>query len=784
MSSTHEAVASLSRSYDEILPLLNYLKVRLKYDTVRWLRTLGRKDDIVFSTRIKTFDRVLEKLVRKQAVLKPDSKVLDFAVSGQGVLDDLIGIRFICFDPYRIYNLMEYFLITERVVATNREFYVSSKAGTNPLARFLTSSGFKQHTKPDREYEDINFVLRFSHPIDRYFRSGKVGFQSLAQRAEPPDRHNEKLIVMNKLFENLDGALVDAIPQMPIECQIVTATQHIYNRTQRPHYEYILQAKDGEPALATSELVDLNERLELLKFNLLSVEKNVYSIHRRIGIRYGPPMRINVDRHYSLIGRLPKDILGLNSAIEQMNSDMIGKLTDPSLDNYQRKKILKQMFDCIKEVNDAISQRSADANDIALNGLLEVVDFEEIDHPVMVFWALQRSILLMLCVIILYAKDEPTVDRILSEIRFLSVDGAVRFSDPQIAAARIFEKLEHVDNAINLMLLGPRDEIRGWRDGYFNECIFSDPLIQWRYATLMYSKREHLNALQEMKVAASVFERLDEWESRGVKREFMVPAPQMFLRRRVEYELCAEIKSLTFEPATVAGMMDLCGTVLTHKDDWNAVLDEASVGADAVERARCLSFRILFALCVMTSSVSSGASLAAVREEFRDRFDEVNAAVSDGTRRWLSEKTWWLLVSAIMEDAPAEKLRQFDEKIGAIDHHPSDRIQFEHVCAKLIQLWLPPEEHKGWSHFTEHALLLLRRQTQTIAGSAVISKDVVKHLSDLVKLIDHLLKELRSKGRIEAPGSSSVKAVAIQEEAGHFVVDTAVAGLRSIIIAA
>jgi hypothetical protein len=462
---------------------------------------------------------------------------------------------------------------------------------------------------------------------------------------------------------------------------------------------------------------------------------------------------------------------------------MIRKLTDPSLDIYQRRKVLKEMFDGIKEVNDAISHRSSEANDIALNGLLDVVDFEEIDHPVMVFWALQRAILLMICVIILYADDEPTVASIMSEIRFLSVDGAVRFNDPQIAAARIFEKLEHVDNAINLKLLGPRNEIEGWKDGYFNECIFSDPLIQWRYATLMYSKSEHLNALQEMKVAASVFDRLDEWERRGLKREFKVPAREMFRRRSVEYDLCAEVESLTFEAATVAGMMDLCSTILTRQDDWNAILDEASRGADPVEKARCLSFRILLALCAMTSSVSVSASLADVREEFKDRFEDLAAVLSDLTTRWLMGKTWWLLASAIMEDSPEDMLKQFDEKIGAIDHHPSDRLQFEHACARLIRLWLPPEQPKRWSHFTENALLLLKAQTERIADSKAISKGVMKHLSDLIELLELLLTELRSKGRIEGPTSSSAKAIAIQEEAGHFVVDTAVAGLRSIIVA-
>ncbi len=61
---TDEIADQLNGSYTELLPLLEYLRARIKYDTVRWIRAYGTKDDLVFSTRIKTFDRVYDKLVR------------------------------------------------------------------------------------------------------------------------------------------------------------------------------------------------------------------------------------------------------------------------------------------------------------------------------------------------------------------------------------------------------------------------------------------------------------------------------------------------------------------------------------------------------------------------------------------------------------------------------------------------------------------------------------------------------------------------------------------------
>ena len=181
-----ELLEALTKSYHDVLPLLDYLKARLKYDTVRWLRQYGSKDDIVFTTRIKSFDRVYDKLVRKAHPLTKDSTVLDIALTQRGVLDDLIGIRFVCFDPFNVYTLIQYFLITERVATSQRSYYVSPKTNLqDPLFSFLDTHSFKREHKSGRDYEDVNFIMRFSHPIDKYFGSGREQFLSLAQRAQP-----------------------------------------------------------------------------------------------------------------------------------------------------------------------------------------------------------------------------------------------------------------------------------------------------------------------------------------------------------------------------------------------------------------------------------------------------------------------------------------------------------------------------------------------------------------------------------------------------------------------
>lgn len=782
-----EAIEKLSQSYKRALPLLNYLKVRLKYDTVRWLRTYGSKDDIIFSTRIKTFDRVHDKLVRKAHEISAQPDVVDIATTGDGILDDLIGIRFICFDPYRIYNLVSYFLVTERVVTSNREFYLSSKANKDhPLSRFLRSHGFEAVTKPDREYEDINFILRFSHPIDKYFGSGRESFRSLAQESEHPPT-DEKLVALNALFDRLkeDPVLLSAIPRMPIECQIVTATQHIYNRTQRPHYEYILQAKDGEPTLAAAELSDLTERLDLLKLMLLATDQNVYSIHKKLGIQYESALTIDPGNLFSLRGRLPSDILEFNTTLEKINNDILPVVIGPLEKGIPRLRALQSMLREIAGMNDKIAARSRAEGDIAHHDLLSIADFDDISHPMMVFWAFQRAILLMFCIILLYGKDKAVVDKMLSSIKTGAegASGTNRFADLDIAIARIFEKLEHLDHAIHHKLLLGSSAIAGWREGYFSEAIFCDPLVQWRYATFLYSRRDYLNALQEMRVGTAVQERLAEWKARGSAVEFAVPPHVMFVRRSVEYELCAEIAGLRFNVATVAGLLDMCSTVLAHYDDWNAKLGIVFEQAeDLTERARALCFQILFRLCAVTAYGPEGGIVAA-RAEFAKRFSQTDAAITLHQQSSIRDRTWWNLASAAIGHDSVASLERFGGRITEVVHHPLERRSFELACERLIRTWMPAGrtvEDRG--DFTANILSLLRDQTDRIAKSEAFGLQATKQIEQVSHLLKEMQAEMRSAGRISQKELVRKRLASVAgDTVGNIAVDTAVAGIRSIL---
>jgi hypothetical protein len=778
-------IEELGTSYKKIIPLLSYLKARLKYDTVRWIRTYGTKDDIVFSTRIKTFERVYDKLIRKAVLLNAHSEILDIALSGKGILDDLIGMRFICFDAFQIYSLVRYFLITERVTTSARTFYVSSKTDTtHPICRFLQSNGFEPIRKEGREYEDINFVIRFSHPIDKYFGSGLENFSSLAQRAESAPV-NEKLSAVNELFDilrNDQPKLIRAISQIPIECQIVTASQHIYNRTQRPHYEYILQAKDGDDQISTKEVSDLSERLDVLKLNLLAADMSVYSVHKKFGIRYEPPSRINPGNLFKLEGRLPKDILGENSRIEEINTSLLATVIGPSSMTLKRKTALRQLFKHIAVINKKISERAAKEGDIADADLLRIGDLKEITHPEMVFWCFQRVIILILCVMLLYAEDEVVLSDIANALQFGKGREAHKLGDVDIIIGRLFENLEHIDNAIQSKLSGKPEKIPGWRDGYFSNNVFSDPLIQWRYASYMYSKREYENALQEIKVGIAIHNQLVKWERQGVKVTFPVPEEGLFIRRGVEYELCAEIAKLRFSPLTVAGVLELCNCVLARSEEWTAKLEDvARRSSELSERARCVCFQILFRLCALSAGGMKGPVLGTLRDEFKSKFEDIEREISSSVQNELKDRTWWLLANSVMDDkGTEERLKIFKERIDYVVHHPLERKQFEKACATLISLWKPAGATvDDRNEFAINMLKLLSRQTASIAQSESIAFEQTKALNGL---LGEVLRELREKGKVVSHEGIRKKIGRMAGDAlEHIIIDTAVAGLRGIL---
>jgi hypothetical protein len=789
---THGTMEKLERDYEELLPLLNYLKARLKYDTVRWIRAYGTKDDIVFSTRIKGFDRVYDKLVRKGELLSKQSSLLDIILSGRRILDDVVGIRFICFDAYHIYRLVRYFLITERVITSHREFYVSSKADLSyPIYRFLQSNGFTSIQKSDRHYEDINFIIQFSHPIDKYFQSGIEQFESLAQRTQPPEA-SEKLVLLNKLFEELkthDPDLIRSISQIPIECQIVTATQHIYNRTQRPHYEFILQAKDEQPAIPERDVMDLAERLDLLKLNLLATDMNVYAIHRKLGIRYEVPSRINPGDLFKLAGRLPKDILGENRRIEKINTELLPTLISPDKNMMNRAQALAHLFKDVAHIDSRIIERARVHGDIAPGKLLNVDDLDQLTHPEIVFWTVQRMILLILVVILLYAPEDEFTRKIVSSLKFNfspeGLDSNTASVDIDIAIGRLFEKLEHIDHAIHSKLMAGPAKIGKWQEGYFCNTIFSDPLIQWRYASFMYRKREYVNALQETNVGIAVYDQLDELKRRGATVKFQVPDRSLFIRRRIEYELCAEVRNLKFATLSVAGIVELCNNILAHSETWNASLDEViRESNDLTERARCRCFKILFNLCSVSSGGLGGHGLEVVREAHRTYFADLEKEISRHRPNSVKDRTWWLLSKSIMSEKDSSKcLEQFSRRIREVIHHPHERKHFEEACAKLITLWIPSEGVLvARDEFTKNMLDMLKDQMDRLATSEVLNQIAIERAKQVSELLAEVTKELSDKGKIEHTETVRKRlAEFVSDAVGHIVVDTAVAGLRSVL---
>lgn len=773
-----DVIERISNEYKRLLPLLNYLRVRLKYDTVRWIRTYGTKDDIVFSTRIKTLERTLDKLVRKAVPLTKHSDLLGIALSGEGTIDDIIGIRFICFDAFQIYRLVSYFMITERVTTSERTFYFSSKADvTHPIYRFLQSNGFKPIQKEGREYEDINFIIRFSHPIDRHFGSGRETFASLAQRADSPP-WNEKLAAVNKLFDALktEPDLVNAISQLPIECQIVTATQHIYNRTQRPHYEYILQAKADEPGISAKEVVDLAERLDVLKLNLLAADLNVFAIHKKFGIRYEAPSRISPGSLFELAGRLPKDILGENSRIETINVGLLPALIANETTTLKRRKVLNQFFKDIAVINKKIEERAKTEGDISIGDVLHITDLEAIAHPNIVFWSFQRVIILIVCVMLLYVHDEVVLSELTKALRFGRE--CHKLADIDIVIGRLFENLEHIDNAIHTKLLHGPEKVDGWKDGYFSKNVFSDPLIQWRYASFMYSKREYENALQETRVGVAVYAQLKEWEHKGIPIDFPVPERALFERRGVEYELCSEVARLRYSPLALAGVMELCNCVLSRADEWNAKLREVAIeNGDMGERARCTCFQILFRLAALSAGGAQGSVLVGLREEFKRQFDDIDDALAKNGESDVKNRTWWLLAKSVMQSEKAQPLlKRFNERIDHILHHPLERKLFEKACATLISLWRPDgPEVTDRNEFSINALTLLKAQTERIVGSDAPNRAVVDLLAEV-------LRELKQKGKFDSDEKIKKKIAGLTgDSVEHVLLDTTVAGLRSVL---
>ncbi len=301
----------------------------------------------------------------------------------------------------------------------------------------------------------------------------------------------------------------------------------------------------------------------------------------------------------------------------------------------------------------------------------------------------------------------------------------------------------------------------------------------------MYGTREYKNALHETRIGISIYDQLEKWATQGVKLQFEVPERSAFKRHIVEYELCAEVLDLKFVPASVAGILELCNRVSFHQDGWNRILDEViSESGDLVERARCLCFQILFAICTVSVGGLRGEIMEVVREQYASRFDDLENEIASENPNIIKDRTWWLLTKGVMSESDSSRcLAQFESRIQNVAHHPLERIQFEKACAELIRVWL----REGVvvddrSVFATNFLELLVTQTERIAKTEALSQKVLERSQELSSVASTLMRELSDKGKIEATDSVFKKVAGfVGDSVEHIVVDTAVAGLRAIL---
>jgi len=385
---------------------------------------------------------------------------------------------------------------------------------------------------------------------------------------------------------------------------------------------------------------------------------------------------------------------------------------------------------------------------------------------------------------LMYVHDETLLPEIVARLRFGRQSHEL--TDLHIVIARLFEHLEHVDNAIHTKLLHGTEKIPDWKESYFSNTIFSDPLIQWRYASFMYSKQEYDNALQETKVGIAVYDQLEDWKRKGVPIGFPVPDRVLYVRRGVEYELCSEVAKLKFRPVAIAGVMELCNCILSKFEDWNGRLEMvATHTGQLAEQSRCICFQILFRLCALSAGGLKGPALGILRDEFKKRFHNIDVALGRKGENDVKNRTWWLLATSVMKDGTSQKqaLSLFQQRIDTVTHHPPERKIFEKACATLISLWSSDESEIGnRNEFAVNALNLLREQTEWIVKSAAISQSAVEQSVTLTNVLAEALRELKEKGRIES-GETIRKKIAglVGDAVEHIVVDTAVAGLRSVL---
>jgi hypothetical protein len=162
----------------------------------------------------------------------------------------------------------------------------------------------------------------------------------------------------------------------------------------------------------------------------------------------------------------------------------------------------------------------------------------------------------------------------------------------------------------------------------------------------------------------------------------------------------------------------------------------------------------------------------------------LEVAISTATPDAITDRTWWLLAKSVMSEKASDKcLEQFHVRSERMSHHTVERQRFERACADLIALWVPKGSTvKSRSEFAANTLSLLETQTELLANSPALSKPITDNSKALAGLSAEIRAELSSTGKIAGREKLGKKiADFVKDAAGHILIDTAVAGLRSIL---
>lgn len=786
----------LLEQYRKMLPLLEYLKARLKYDTARWVRTFGAKDDIIFSTRIKTFDRVYEKLLRKGVKLPRNATLRSHILSNDGTLDDLVGIRFVCFDAHQVIRLVSHFITTERVTISKCEYYASHKADSeNALYRFLRANGFKPQVKFGREYEDISFVLRFTHPIDLYFDSDPSDLSTSGQRVTQNSSTKDKLSRVKALYSDIldspSASLLTDIPRFPIECQIVTATQHIYNRAQRPLYEYVIQNQPGNPKSLTVDVADIEDRLYVMKASLLQVDHVSLSISSRFGVAHQFVPAITPGAEYTLDGRVPAGWPEVTRHLQDINRDLLPRILESSEPTHRRLAWLARILESFDLASNELT--SGRYRGVILDRhLLTLTEIPQLDAPGIAFWSLQRIAILEILYLLLFSDDEDVRAQLIAHLANLQPpdsrdehDGDAGSALPsawELVAGRLFERLKHTDIAAATKMVVEAGEFEQLA-GQVSRVMFVDPLVFWRYSTFMYRQREYLAAKREILVGLSVFEEFEALSKERPDVAFEVPDRGQFFRRLVEYEICHEIEGLRYDATSVAGIFEACAVLASKSQGWLETLHEVAIEtANFLERARAVCYALLIRLCA--ASAGGLRERRALDQELGSQltaFEELRAeALQNPGFHAIKIKTWWLLCEAIADPANSmEPLGWFEQRIKEVGNHTVEKGRFEWLCCDLIRLWANGDR-PGSTDFNSRAAERLRYELREMRATESVAAQM-RRIEEVLKEATATLARSRSVSEtVKESWRQKLEKIAL-DGAGKIVVDTASAGLKALL---